>query len=510
MKSKIDIKLMSTLVGGLIFTFLFWEEGQALNLLIYTLFITTIVLSDRQIPKTRTLLFTGCAHLFAAALVVINASDLSVITWYISLSIFVGFLHFQALRSIFAALAAALLQAFTAPVNIFRKLIGASFDRFSFSPFLKLLKYIVLPFFVLVIFSVLYSNANPVFARYQYLLTSNISLFFSNIFDVIFSDLSFARFMHLVLGILVSGAVFIGFRDKALEAAELACNEQLERKKRNGKYPGIGYEIAAVFAGKLMNRMMALKTENTIGILCFVILNLLLLFLNLIDIGTLWQGSSVFPADKNFSAELHDGTNALIISIVMAMLVIIYFFNGNLNFYSRNKTLRLLAYIWIIQNSFLVASVWLRDYQYIAAHGLTYKRIGVLIFLLLCAIGLATVYIKVARQKTAFYLLKVNTFIWYSLLLCFGLVNWDVFIADYNIRNRNEIRLDLDHLKSLSDKTLPLLLEHRDTFKVQDPGFEKSIENRVVRFKKERTENSILSWNYRDWQTLQYLIDHHL
>jgi len=508
MKRPLDIQLPATLGGGLFFSYLFWMEGQALNLLMYTLFIFIILLTDRAIVKTRKVYLLGCTHLTAAILVVINASELSVACWYVSLGVLTGFVHFQALRSIFAALGAMLLQFITAPVNIARKLTGTQLGKLSAEPFLRPLKYIVIPFLVLVLFCFLYSSANPFFARYLHLLTSNIALAFRNVFYFFFSDLSFMRFMHLVLGMLFTGAVLIGFRDKALERAELSCEEQLRRRKRDLSTVHIGQEIVAVFAGRLMTRKMALKTENTIGVICFILLNLLLLFLNLIDASTLWLHAASVPADKNFSAGLHDGTNALITSIVMAMLVIIYFFNGNLNFYTRNRALRLLAYLWIFQNFFLVLSVLLRDYHYIAAYGLTYKRIGVLVFLLLCTVGLVTVYIKVARQKTIFYLLKVNTLIWYCLLLSAGFVNWDVFIAGYNIRHRNEIRLDLEHLQSLSDKTIPLLWENREVFNgstASELTFRKSIQNRIGLFKERYSTTTWLSWNYPDWKTYRYI-----
>jgi len=523
MKKQFDILLLTTLAGGLFFNYLFWMEDQALNLLIYTLFIIALLCTDRQIMKTKKVCLAGAAHLIAAVLVVVNTSDLSIITWYITLGVFTGFVHFQAVRSIFTTLLAAILQFVTTPVNIARKIIDTHFSTLSVKPVLKPLKYIIIPFFVLVLFSVLYSIANPVFDKYQTLLTGNIELLLHTIFNFLFADLSFQRFMHLVLGILFTGAILIGFRDKTLELTEMTYGEQLQRKKRNSNTTNLGYDIIAVFAGNLMSRKMALKTENIIGIVSFAMLNLLLLLLNLIDITTLWQGADVVTSDKNFSAELHNGTNALIISIVMAMLVIVYFFNGNLNFYSKNKTLRLLAYIWIVQNSFLVLSVLLRDYHYIAAQGLTYKRIGVLIFLLLCVIGLVTVYIKVAAKKTVYYLLKKNTFIWYCLLLAFGFVNWDAVIANYNISHRNTMELDLHHLQGLSDKTLPLLWENRSVLKAYDlnhneiavepanktsiPGFafENNLRTRIAEFKKHNNKTSWLSWNYRDWQTLQYL-----
>lgn len=528
MRKQIDFQLLATLAGGLFFNYLFWMEDQALNLLIYSLFITLLLFTDRQIVKIKKILIAGAAHLFAAVLVVVNTSDLSVITWYITLGVFIGFVHFQTVRSIFTTLLAALLQFVTTPVNIFRKIIDTHFSTLSFKPVLKPVKYIIIPFFVLVLFSVLYSNANPVFAKYQTQLTSSVELLFTNIFKFLFADLSFARFMHLILGILVTGSILIGFRDKTLELKEKSCDEQLQRRKKRNGTVSLAYEIIAVFAGNLMTRKMALKTENIIGIISFVTLNLLLLLLNFIDITTLWQSSAFTASDKNFSAELHDGTNALILSIVLAMLVIVYFFTGNLNFYSKNKTLRLLAFVWIIQNSFLVLSVLLRDYHYIAAHGLTYKRIGVLVFLLLCVTGLITVYIKVAAKKTIFYLLKTNTFIWYCLLLVFSCINWDVVIVNYNISHRNTIELDLNHLQGLSDKALPLLWENREILEPYDTGhrviatgpasraalpgqaFENSLRARIIHFKRHNDKTSWLSWNYRNWQTLQYINKHKL
>lgn len=234
----------------------------------------------------------------------------------------------------------------------------------------------------------------------------------------------------------------------------------------------------------------------------------------------------------------------------MAMLVIIYFFSGNINFYSKNKALKILAYAWIIQNTFLVFSVLIRDYHYINLSGLTYKRIGVLVFLILCIIGLFTVYIKVAQQKTLFYLLKVNGQIWYVLFIIFGVVNWDTLIVNYNINSRNRIALDVEHLMEMSDKTLPILDENRsllntyvakstydydkktesvakavaitpaesttakppiDTLKLQREteqkkieAFNRSLDFRISSFKKEQLNISWLSWNYRDWQSANY------
>ena len=535
MKKQVDLQLLATLGGGIIVNYLFWMEGIGLNLLLYSLFVMVVLLMDIQVAKTKKILFAGGSHLLAAILVVINQSDLTVITWYISMAVFVGFVHFQSLRSIPSALFAAFLQIATVPVNFLRKITISKYFGYSLSPLLKPAKYIIIPGLVLFLFSILYSVANPVFAGYMQQVTSGIVNILTNIFNFFFTELSFLRFLHIILGVLLTAAIFLGFRDKAIEQYEATFGDDLQRKKATNK-KNLAHEIVGVLAGNLLRRKMALKTENVIGIISFSALNLLLLLLNVIDTkALLFAEASV----NNLSAELHDGTNALIISVVLAMFVILYFFSGNINFYSKNKIIRLLAYIWIVQNAFLVSSVLFRDFQYIDTYGLTYKRIGVLVFLLLCAVGLATVYIKVATRKTVFYLCRVNGFVWYALLLSFGAVNWDVFIVQYNIKNRKSIKLDIKHLTSLSDKTLPILHKNMDllgpyissstygekmiyreasdstkvetlTAEARMRTFENDLQDRVKRFKHQYSKTSWLSWNYRDWQTHRYFTKQHL
>jgi hypothetical protein len=548
MKKQIDLQLLTAIGGGILFNFFFWMEWPALNLLLYSIFILIILLLDKGIVKSRKFFWFGAAHLLAGALVVINNSALSIVSWYISLALFVGFTHYQLLRGVFTALLAFFLQMVTAPFNLIKRALNARFGNFSLKPILKPIKYIIIPIIALTLFSILYRIANPVFDGYLSEISSQIANFFDAIFSFLFADLSLTRFVHIIFGIIVTAAILIKHQNNSLEKVELGFNEQLIRSRKKKSSFHVVYDIVAIFAGNLLARKTALKTENVIGIISFTALNLLLLFLNCIDIVKLWLPQPAGTTLINYSEELHGGTNALIISIIMAMLVILYFFNGNLNFYSKNKIIRLLAYIWIIQNAFLVLSVLLRDYYYIDMSGLTYKRIGVLVFLLLCTIGLITVYIKVAQQKTFFYLCKTNGMIWYILLLATSFVNWDIFIASYNINHRDRIALDVEHLMELSDKTLPLLDENRailekyayssatelsetivepkptDSIKIdtaqtpfdknkfilerqrrQIEKFNKLIDRRIDRFNEKWGEGSWLSWNYNDWHTHLYL-----
>ena len=69
------------------------------------------------------------------------------------------------------------------------------------------------------------------------------------------------------------------------------------------------------------------------------------------DINHVWLN---FQWDGQFLKEfVHDGTYILIINIIISILLVLYFFKANLNFFKKNKILKTLTYIWVGQNFFL-------------------------------------------------------------------------------------------------------------------------------------------------------------
>ncbi len=176
--------------------------------------------------------------------------------------------------------------------------------------------------------------------------------------------------------------------------------DRLPRNKRTlrQKRQGAAFQIAEMIMGKMASGTMALKNENTTGIISLVLLNVLLLGVNIVDVNFLWLNFQ-YKVGEPVYRMVHNGTELLIASIVLAMAILLCFFKGNLNFYKRNKWLKYGAYAWIVQNAMLVCSVFLlRDYYYILKHGLAYKRIGVLFFLLMVLVGLLTVFLKNLAQ----------------------------------------------------------------------------------------------------------------
>lgn len=513
MKTKSNILLFTTLLGGILFSFLFWKEGLALNLLIYSLFILSATAMNTGIIKSRKFFVYAFAQLFAAVMVVLNNSDLSIITYFISMLLFVGFAHYPAIKTIFVALLAALLQIITIPASLIRKLSEIEIEGFSLKPIFRLIKYLVFPVLIVMVFTGIYSSANEVFNHYLNSILDQVSVAFDHLFGFIFRDLSLPRFFHLCFGLLLSGGLIITIYNSSIEKAESRCTEQLLRKKRTDRTKSIWYEIAHTFSGQTVNKKLALKTEYIIGIISFLALNLLLLSVNTIDISTLWFG---YKPTGHFSADLHGGTNSLIFSIVLAMAVISYFFRKNLNFYSKSKMLRTLAYTWMVQNFILIISVLIRDGYYIEYYGLTHKRIGVLVFVILCTVSLSTVYLKVAKQKTLFYLFKVNGNIWFVLLLVFSTVNWEMLIVKYNLAHKDSIVFDADFVLSLSDRVLPVLDQNRNVIQNNEPALKgtdqpdrnpanlQKLDQRISDFKNRYAAESWKSWNLPEWNAAEY------
>ncbi|MCX2574825.1 DUF4153 domain-containing protein [Pedobacter sandarakinus] len=517
MKTKSNFLLLSTIVGGILFNLLFWSEKLGLNLFIYSVFVLIITSVNRDIAKHRKFIVYATLHLLAALLVIINNSNLSLAGYYISFGLFIGFSHYQQIRTVWMAFLATLLQIVGVPVSLVICLSAFRIGNFSLRPIFRIIRYIAIPIIILFVFTAIYSGANAIFGSYLDAILSGMQTALTSLFNFIFQDLSFERFIHICFGTALSGGLIITFYNHIVEKIELTQQDELERKKAKSKIMALWGELVRIFAGQITSKKLALKTEYIIGLISFSSLNLLIFVLNGIDILSLWFGDDIYTT-ANYAAELHDGTNALIFSIVLAMAIIIYFFRGNLNFYTKSQPMKILAIVWMIQNLILIISVLIRDAHYVTVYGLTYKRIGVGIFALLCIVGLVTVYVKVAQRKTVFYLLRINGNIWFGLLIFFSIFNWDIFITRYNLNHSETTPVDMDYLLSLSDKTLPILDENKNRLWPIDSNeaveiqakkssanpYQARLDKRIQFFKERYATVSWLSWNLPDARTANY------
>lgn len=181
--------------------------------------------------------------------------------------------------------------------------------------------------------------------------------------------------------------------------------------------------------------------ERNSGVISLVALNILLVFF--IITFNYEQFIEIAKTPNQLSAETHERVNAVILSIVMAIAVIMFYFKGNFNFDKKANSLKILSKIWIFLNAVLVISAMAKNAEYVINLGLTYKRLGVYAFLILSIIGLVFTYIKIQKQKTNAYLFNQMFWYFYGIILVCSFVNWGGIITYQNLRIKN---FDFDYV----------------------------------------------------------------
>ena len=511
------VKLVLIITGATLFNTVFWQEKIALNMVLFDAFILFSLFYLYPAAKNFTVLrWLVLGHLVCLAMIVVHNTEISKIGFAITLLLLAAFAQYCH-RSVWFASGSILLNFIFFVAGFFEETGKIRTKRIKRRSFSRVIRFAILPAILLVIFAMIYSVANSVFSNMMTDIGNKIEYFFSNFFFVF----SWQRFLFLIAGLYITGSVLLKSKLNFFAAKESFYVDDLKRKKirmwQRNRMPF--YNLMKTFMGGFASGNMALKNENTVGIISLVLLNLLLLSINIIDINYVWLNFT-YTADTVLYKLVHEGTELLILSIVLAMLVLLFFFKGNLNFYQRNKWLKYGAYAWVIQNVILVMSVFLRDYYYIRHHGLAYKRIGVLVFLLMVIIGLMTVLIKISLKKTNYFLFRVNAWAGLLILVLATTVHWDSMIASYNLAHQNKVQLDVKFLLSLSDKTLPILHQNMELLKISeqrlqsaadnsssencDTCFVKNLVAREKNFMKEQQQYTWLSWNYADEYVNRY------
>ena len=459
-----SLKIVLLLTGTILFNIIFWQEKIAVNALLFDAFILLSVFYLYPAAFTKPAMkWLLLAHLVTLVTLVVHNTILSKLAFSSTLLLVVVFTQFLH-RSVWYAAASAVGNYLLFVFSFFEDIRQIKKVGIKSLGIKKALRFLIIPLMIAAVFFLIYSFSNTVFKD----VVNSIGMALQHFFTRFFDWFNWQRFGFLMLGLFITGGLLLKMRSNYFSEKEFAKQNNLLRRKNNFKKwkETAMFDLLTLFMGRFANGVLALRNENTVGIISLVMLNVLLLFINAIDIIYVWFGFSYTP-NLNLTQYVHEGTGMLIFSIVLAMFVLLFFFRGNLNFYKKNKWLRYGAYGWILQNAVLVISVLLRDYYYIVHMGLAYKRIGVLVFLLMVLMGLITVFIKIHKRKTAYYLWRVNGWFAVVLLVLSSCVHWDETIASYNLAHKNTIPLDVKFLLSLSDKTLPLLEKNQDVLDVK-------------------------------------------
>ncbi|NND76862.1 MAG: DUF4173 domain-containing protein [Flavobacteriales bacterium] len=431
--------VINAYILALIFTLLFYKQSLGFNLLIFEviLMIYWVWKLDGKI-FSKPLRYIWFGTLLSALAIAYHGSYIARVTNITSLFLLNGFLVTPYIKSIAQSFMPAAENLIYGPFKFIRSHSSLFVGGKVLSGISRYVKIGVIPFVIIFVFLGLYSGANSIFGEH-------VSGFFGRFEDIgeLFNSLfSSGKFWVFILGLTFSG-VFLFHHELIFgEPTKLDQSDDLKRIKRPNRYPRYF-------------KMNALKNELRSGVFLFAVLNVMLLVLNILDIRHVWFG---FEWDQQYLKEfVHEGTYFLIFSILIAMVVVLFYFRKNLNFIKNIQLLKTLAIVWTAQNIFLALSVAMRNFWYIKYYNLAYLRIGVFFFLIVSIIGLVMIIRKIKEKRSSFFLVRKTSLAIYVALLGLSIMNWDGIIAKFNFSRYSEAFMHFDFMAKLSDKTLPLL-----------------------------------------------------
>ncbi|MCX6182587.1 MAG: DUF4173 domain-containing protein [Bacteroidetes bacterium] len=481
-QSRIQFAALAVLT--IAFNFLFWMENPGVNYVLYSLLFVGLMLflhKDKW-KQRRVLLSVLCIAVSLFSLVWIG-SLLSIIMYFASVIVFTSFFYTEELYSLYYIIPESVFSFFYSLVKFFEKAGKASQKTTSGKKINRMLKLAMVPVIITLVFFFLYFGSNIYVEKFTVRALDILWEYFSNFFKYY----PFHRFLFIFFGATL--ACYFVFHKKAnvFSKLEIQQSNAIERTRRRSSFNFT---------------LNALKIEYKIAFLTLISLNFILLMVNVVDVWKVWI-SFDYAAGSSLSAELHKGIYLLILSIVLSIALLIYFFRGNINFMKDNRFLKYLAFSWMAQNIVLALTAFLKCLYYINYYDLTYKRIGVLMFLCLTVFGLIMMFLKIEKRKSVFFLLRNNTWFIYFFFMAMTLINWDVAIAKYNL-SAGRKNTDYTYLYSLSDKVIPVLMEHDNS--LADPANGNTpFSKRIRRYVNMQDQVSFLSWTAADDSLEKYL-----
>jgi hypothetical protein len=489
------LKLAMVIVSALLITFLFHRKALGLNLILIEVLLFGYLFFTKQLTLKSTNAITCTVGVLATLLfTIITHSVFVYLMHFTALFIFTGVLIYPDIKSLLNACRLSLSNLFSAQYLFLKDLFSTRLKGQRLGSFIWKSRIFIIPVLIILLFVFIYRRSNPVFDE----LLSNIGLFIKEHLGNLFKYFDYLTIITFLIGLTISNLFFFKIIYPKIVDSDRSSGDGLQRV-RAGK-------------GRIF-KLNSLKNEYKAGIFLLLILNGLILVVNFIDIYWVWFN---FKWEGQYLKQfVHEGTYLLILSILISIALVLFFFRGNLNFYQKNKFLKYLSFIWLGQNAILTISVAIRNFYYIQYFALAYKRIGVLVFLLLTVFGLISVFIKVKSCRSAFYLFRTNAYAVFVTLVISSLINWDSYIARYNFSNARQSFLHLDYLATLSDKSLPYLdknleeLKQIDAIQKEKYPFNEQfmlpddychlIENRKVAFIGKWENKGFLEWNLAEY-----------
>ncbi len=488
------------MIATALYSLLFYNQTAGINFALFNLaLIFLLAVRNKNVLKDQKWQLAALGCLCSAFCIGWYGNELSVIANIISLSLLSG-LSINVQSSVFFTLAFSFYSYLVAPIMMFLDWMKRNKQNSvsNSNSYLRKVWLVVLPIMVTLLFFLLYRSS-----------------------DLLFDDLVKSLKIDFISGdwILFTIGGFIlmyGF----FYHRKISYFAKLDENASDTILPNQNSGL------KMFGIELSTEEENFSGKVLFLLLNVLLLIVNVLNVSYLFLGRKL-PPGITYSDFVHQGTSTLIASILIAIALILFYFRGSLNHFDKSGALKCLAYLWILQNLFMLTSTWLRNDMYIVEYGLTYKRIGVYSYLLLAGIGLITTCFKIMKMKSNAYLFRINGWLFYGVLILSAFFSWNAIIYSNNVHKAKQ--LDLNYLLDLSDSNLPdLFLLAQDTSIhqklkpidlrkenqilyqndfIQEQGFYTKLSRKFYNFQLDWKNQSCLSWSYENMKIQDRLID---
>ncbi len=427
-----------------VYSFLFYQQTAGVNFFLFNvILIGFLLVRDRTVLAQPAWFAAAFGSVISSFFVFWWGTWLPLLANICSLAMLSAF-SFTPASSLLVAVANSSFSFFVSIPVSFLHLFSSGKNENREQTWVAKIPLLIIPVVITLIFFFLYRAANPIFEKF----TDEIDLDFISVEWIAFT----------LIGFII---MFAFFRHQVIHWLTQTDNDASDQLS----YISPEQHSAA-------QPLLSVANEVFTGAVLFALLNILLLSVNALDFYFMWVIQKM-PEGITVAQYLHDGTNTLIVSIIFAIAVILFVFRGYLNFFENNKWLKLLAYGWIFQNAFLIITTAQRNWWIIESSGLTRRRIGVYVYLLLCLIGLATTLLKVAQQKGNWFLFRKNAWAFYSVFIVSCFINWDNLIVRFNHKHYKALDfkyIDRRYQTGLSHTCLASLFEYyKEEMKEQKP-----------------------------------------
>ena len=307
------------LLGCCWYIFLFTHEVLGINVLLFAIPMVGIsIYKQPEILHTPFGLMITIGTLLTAIIIPLNGSDVAATLHVFSFLIFVGLTQVRTVRFIWYALVLGLSSIVTSPIAYVKN--QASLLPENWSRLFKNVQLLFIPFVVLFVFFFIYAVAFPQIGGF-------IDSFFEFLESLIKGINSTEIIIRFFVGILLMGGIFI--KNPLSELVKERVSRLQLSINRNKKSTYKWFSTNAI----------SLKKEYYTAILTLAMLNGLLLLVNILNYSNLLVSSMEWTIGE-LSDFVHYQTYVLLFGISLSILVLLFFFRRNLNFYPNNEKLK--------------------------------------------------------------------------------------------------------------------------------------------------------------------------